>query len=48
MDELQQTAERLTHRNITQFSSCTNSFTEHCSDEEGTASHAPPVDTPYD
>jgi len=44
MDALQQTAESLTQRNITQLSSCTNSFTEQCSDEKGTASHAPPAD----
>lgn len=44
MDALQQTAESLTQRNITQFSSCTNSFTEQCSDEKGSASHAPPAD----
>ena len=42
---LQQTAESLTQRYVTQFSSCTYSFTEQCSDEKGTASHAPPADT---
>lgn len=44
IDALQQTAESLTQRNITQFSSCTDSFTEQCSDKEGTAHHTPPAD----